>query len=78
MLFLKQLHLNSDGTCTDFDVRDGKPNGRAVGRIYKETSAGGVGCLNDRASSPAADRGHAPCKGEAMLRLKQRWLQRWQ
>jgi hypothetical protein len=33
-------------------------------------------CLNDRAPSPAADRGHAPSKGEAMLRLKRRWLER--
>jgi hypothetical protein len=78
MLFLKQLHLNRDGSCTDFDVREGKPNGRTVGRIYKDISAGGLWfwCLNDRTPSPAADRGHAPSKGEAMQRLKQRWLQR--
>src|SRR4051794_39481749 len=78
MLFLKQLHLNREGTCTDFEVRDRKPSGRTVGRIYKDISSGGLWfwCLNDRDPSPAADRGHASSKGEAMLRLKQRWLQR--
>ncbi len=30
VLFLKRLHLNPDGTCTDFDVREGKPSGRTV------------------------------------------------
>jgi hypothetical protein len=78
MLFLKQLHLNQDGTCTDFDVREGKPNGRTVGRIYKEVSAVGrwFWCLDDRAPSPAADCGYAPTRGKAMLLLKRRWLER--
>jgi hypothetical protein len=78
MLFLKQLHLNPDGSCTDFDVREDKPNGRTVGRVYKDISAGWqwFWCLNDRAPSPAGDLGHAPSKGEAMLRLKRRWLER--
>jgi hypothetical protein len=78
MLFLKQLQLDRDGTCTDFEVREGKPNGRAVGRIYKDISAGRqwFWCLNDRAPSPAADRGYAPTRAKAMLMLKQRWLSR--
>jgi hypothetical protein len=48
--FLKQLQPNRDGTCADFDVREGKPNGRTVRRIYKDISAGGLWfwCLNDR------------------------------
>ena len=37
-LFLKQLHLDRDGTCTGFDVREAKPNGRSVGRIYRDIS----------------------------------------
>jgi hypothetical protein len=41
MLFLKQLQLNRDGTCTDFDVREGQPNGRCIGRVYKDVSAFG-------------------------------------
>jgi hypothetical protein len=54
------------------------PKGRTVGRIYKDISAGGqwFWCLHDRARSPDADRGHARPKGEAMLRLKRRWLER--
>ncbi len=28
LLFLKALHLNRDGTCTDWDVREGKLNAR--------------------------------------------------
>src|SRR4051794_6565081 len=76
MLFLRPCPLSLHETpCTDFDVREEKPNGRTVGRIHKDISAGGLWfwCLNDRAPSPAADRGHAPSRGEAMLRLKQRW-----
>ncbi len=41
LLFLKPLHLNRDGTCTDWDVREHKPNGRTVGRIYLDISTGG-------------------------------------
>jgi hypothetical protein len=41
LLFLKPLHVNQDGTCTDFDVNEGKPAGRTVGRIYLDISAGG-------------------------------------
>jgi hypothetical protein len=50
-----------DGSSTDFEVREGNPDGRSVGRIYKEISADGqwFWCLNDRAPSPAADRGYA-------------------
>jgi hypothetical protein len=78
MLFLKPLNLNRDGTCTDFDVNEGKPNGRTVGRVYEDVSTGGLWfwCLNDRAPSPAADRGYAPSRAEAMLRLKHRWRER--
>ncbi len=39
LLFLKPLHLNRDGTCTDWDVREGKPNGRTVERIYRDIYA---------------------------------------
>ena len=73
MLFLRPCPLSLHETpCTDFDVREGNPNGRTVGRIYKDISSGGLWfwCLNDRDPSPAADRGHASSKGEAMLRLK--------
>ncbi len=42
LLFLKRLHLNRDGTCTDFDVREGKTKGRTVGRIYQDISVGGL------------------------------------
>jgi hypothetical protein len=78
MLFLKALHLNRDGICTDFDVREGQPNGRCIGRVYKDISAGGqwFWCLNDGAPSPAADRGYAPTRAKAMLLLKKRWLER--
>jgi hypothetical protein len=59
-------------------VREGKPHGPSVGRIYKHISAGGqwFWCLNDRAPSPVADRGYAPTRAKAMLLLKQRWIQR--
>jgi hypothetical protein len=33
-------------------------------------------CLNDRAPSPAADRGYAPTRAKAMLMLKHRWRER--
>jgi hypothetical protein len=39
LLFLKPLNLNRDGTCTDFDVNEGK---RTVRRIYEDISAGGL------------------------------------
>jgi hypothetical protein len=63
---------------TDFDVREGKPTGRTVGRIYQDISAGGqwFWCLNDRAPSPAADRGYALTRAKAMLMLKHRWRER--
>jgi hypothetical protein len=69
LLFLKPLHLNRDGTATDWDVREGKPSGRTIGRIYLDISTGGLWfwCLNDRAPSPAADRGYAPTSAKAML-----------
>jgi hypothetical protein len=78
MLFLRQLYPNADGTCTDFNVREEKSNGRSVGRIYQAAEMQGhwFWCLNDRAPSPAADRGYAPTRAKAMLMLKQRWLQR--
>ncbi len=77
LLFLKPLHLNpDDGTCTDWDVREGKPNGRTVGRIY--ISAGGqwFWCLNDRVPSSPAHRGYAPTRAKAMLALKHQWRER--
>jgi hypothetical protein len=75
MVFLKQLQLNRDGTCSDFDVREGQTNGRWIGRIYKDISAGDqwFWCLNDRAPSPAADRGDAPIRAKAkapMVRVR--------
>jgi hypothetical protein len=78
LLFLKPLHLKSDGICTDWDVREGKPSGRTIGRIYLDISAGSrwFWCLNDRAPSPAADRGYAPTRAKAMLALKHRWRER--
>jgi len=56
----------------------GKPNSRTVGRIYEDISTGGqwFWCLNDRAPSPAADRGYAPTRAKAMLLLKLRWIER--
>jgi hypothetical protein len=33
-------------------------------------------CLNDRAPSPAADRGYAPTRARAMLALKHSWRER--
>jgi hypothetical protein len=70
-------HLNQDGTCTDFVEREDKPNGRTVGRIYKDDSAGEqwFWCVTDRAPSPAADRGFAPTRAKATLFLKQRWIE---
>jgi hypothetical protein len=41
MLFLKPLNLHRESTCTHWDVGEGKPNGRPVGRIYKAVEAGG-------------------------------------
>ncbi len=79
LLFLKPLHLNRNGTCTDWDVREGKPNGRTVGRIYQNISAGGQWFwrLNDRYPSPPSHRGCAPTRAKAMLALKHRWRERW-
>jgi hypothetical protein len=59
-------------------VREGKPSGRCIGRVYQDISAGALWfwCLNDREPSPAADRGYAPTRAKAMLLLKQRWIQR--
>jgi hypothetical protein len=36
LLLLKPLHLNREGTCSDFDVREGNPSGRTVGRVYQK------------------------------------------
>ncbi len=78
LLFLKPLHLDRDGTCTDWDVPEAKPSGRTVGRIYQDISVGGqwFWSLNDRVPSPAADRGYAPTRAKAMLALKHRWRER--
>ncbi len=80
LLFLKPCTLvrRHETPCTDFDVHEGKPNGPTIGRIYLDTSAGGqwFWCLNDRAPSPAADRGYAPTRAKAMLALKHRWRER--
>jgi N6-adenosine-specific RNA methylase IME4 len=40
--------------------------------IYFDISTGGqwFWCLNDRAPSPAADRGYAPTRAKAILALK--------
>ncbi len=78
LLFLKPLHLNRDGTCTDWDVRERKPSGRTIGRIYEDISTGGLWfwCLNDRYPSPTADRGYAPTRAKVMLTLKHRWRER--
>jgi hypothetical protein len=78
LLFLKPLHLDREGTCTDWDVREGKPSGRAVGRIFLDVSTNGLWfwCLNDRGPSPAVDRGYAPTRAKAMLALKHRWRER--
>jgi hypothetical protein len=78
LLFLKPLNLNRDGTCTDWDVREGNPNGRTLGRIYLDISTGGqwFWCLNDRAPSRASDRGYALTRAKAMLMLKHRWRER--
>ncbi len=64
--------------CTDFDVNEGKPRGRTVGRIYLDvsTTGGQWFWLNNRAPSPAADRGYAPTRAKAMLTLKHRWRER--
>jgi len=76
LLFLTLPHSNRDGTSTDFDVRDGKPNGRAIGRICLSAGGEWFWCLNDSAPSPAADRGYAPTPAKAMLALKHRWRAR--
>src|SRR3569833_608628 len=79
MLFLRPCPLSLHETpCIDFDVREGKPNGRTIRRIYRDISADGqwFWCLNDRAPSPAADRGYAPARAKAMLALKHRWRER--
>ncbi len=79
MLFLKPCTLSRHETpCTDWDVRERQPNGRTIGRIYKNISASGqwFWCLNDRTPSPASDRGYAPTRVKAMLMLKHRWLER--
>jgi hypothetical protein len=51
LLFLKPCPLSRDTPCTDWDVREVKPSGRTVGRIYLDISTGGqwFWCLNDRA-----------------------------
>ncbi len=41
LLFLKPRHLSRDGTYTDWDVSEGKPNGRTVGRAYFDVSTTG-------------------------------------
>jgi len=58
MHFLKQLHLNRDGTCTESMCRQAE---RAVGRSHEDISAGRqrFWCLNDGAPSLAADRAYA-------------------
>jgi hypothetical protein len=76
LLFLKPLHLNRDGTCTDWDVCEGKPNGRTVGRIYISTGGQWFWCLNDRYPSPPAHRGYAPTRAKALLSLKHWWRER--
>jgi hypothetical protein len=78
LLFLKPLHLNRDGTCTDWDVREGESNGRTIGRIYEDISTDHqwFWCLNDRYPSPAADSGYAPTRAKAMLALKHQWRER--
>jgi hypothetical protein len=73
LLFLTLPHSNRDGTYTDFDVREGKPNGSTIGRICISAGGDWFWCLKDRASSPAADRGYAPTPAKAMLALKHRW-----
>ncbi len=61
-----------------WDVREGKPTGRTVGRIYQDISAGRqwFWCLNDRYPSPPAHRGYAPTRANAMLALKHQWRER--
>jgi hypothetical protein len=83
LLFLKPCEIVAHHAkpCTDFDVHEGKPSGRTIGRIrriYLDTLAAGqwFWCLNDRAPSPAADRGYAPTRAKAMLALKHRWRER--
>ncbi len=58
----------------DWDVREGKPTGRTVGRIYKDISAGGqwFWCLNDLYPSPAADRGYAPTRASGRVQARSR------
>jgi hypothetical protein len=59
------------------DVREHKPNGRTIGRLSRHIHRRAVfWCLNDRAPSPAADRGYAPTRAKAMLMLKHRWRER--
>jgi hypothetical protein len=76
LLFLKPLHLNREGTCTDWDVRECKSSGRTIGRIYQDISTGGLWfwCLSGRYPSP--DRCYAPTLAKAMLTLKHRWRER--
>jgi hypothetical protein len=66
LLFLKPCEFvaRHETPCTDFDVHEGKPSGRTIGRIYLDISTGGqwFWCLNDRAPSLAADRGYAPTR----------------
>ncbi len=78
LLFLKRCSLSRDTPCTNWDVNEGKPNGRTIGRIYLDISTGGqwFWCLNDRYPSPLSHRGYAPTRAKAMLALKHQWRER--
>ncbi len=82
-LFVSQLSCRSCpsacfSSCTDWNVREYKPSGRTVGRIYQNVSAGGewFWCFNDRSTS--SHRGYAPTRATAMLALKYRWREEMQ
>jgi hypothetical protein len=69
LLFLKPLHLDRDGTCSDGDVREGKQTVERTGVSISTflQADNGSGALNDRAPSPVAGRGYAPTRAKAML-----------
>lgn len=75
------LYLIGDAERNDYDVREGSPSGRIVGRIYKRSHAPtGLWWLWAVQIFPADahDNGSEATRQEAMAALKAQWLNRYE